>query len=151
MSDLTNRTIWMAGAWNHKCKEMRELPVSRTASWRGVVARAAHLLVDGDRLVLIVTAAAPLRPEPSAHDMMNARITTLVFSQQEHCRKYKSIRTYLEDDKSCRYEVHCDLAAIERQIRDRLRPAHDNRQMELPIVSPILSFLLRDCARKKSI
>ncbi|MDH3468551.1 MAG: hypothetical protein OES26_22080 [Gammaproteobacteria bacterium] len=151
MSDVTNRTIWMAGAWNHKCRAMRELPVSRTASWRGVVARAAQLLVDGNRLVLIVAAAAPLRPEPSSHDMMNARITTLVFSKQEHCQKYKSIRTYLEDDKSCRYEVHCDLAAIERQIRDRLEPGQSTRQMELPIISPILSYLLSGRSRKKTI
>lgn len=151
MSDLTNETIWKAGSLNDKRTAMRELPVSRTASWRGVVARADQLLVDGDRLVLIVSAAAPLRPEPSAHDMMNARITTLVFSQQEHCQKYKSIRTYLEDDKSCRYEVHCDLAAIERQIRDRLQPGQSTRQLELPIISPILSFLLRGRSRKKII
>ena len=143
MSKLTNKTIWKAGAWNRKRRAIRELPISRTASWRGVVARAAQLLVDGNRLVLIVAAAAPLRPEPSAHDMMNARITTLVFSQQEHCQRYTSIRTYLEDDKNCRYEVHCDLAAIERQIGDRLRPGQSTRQMELPIISPILSYLLR--------
>ncbi len=147
MSDLTNETLWMAGAWNHKCRAMRELPVSRTASWRGVVARANQVLADGDRLVLIVAAAAPLRPEPSAHDMMNARITTLVFAQQKPLQKYKNIRTYLEDEKGCRYEVRCDLAAIERQVCDRLQPSRSTRQMELPIISPILSFLLHGRSR----
>ncbi len=142
MNDTTNERIWKAGYFNHKRTAMRELSTDSTVTWRGVVARVERLLADGDRLVLIVAAAAPLRPEPSAHDMMNARITTLVFAQQKPLQKYKNIRTYLEDEKGCRYEVLCDLAAIEKQVCDRLQPSRGTRQMELPIISPILSFLL---------
>lgn len=143
MSDLTNKTLWMARALNHKRNSPRELPVSRQATWRGITARALDILDDGDRAVIVVAAAKTLRPVPSAHDILNARVSALVFSKQESVRSFESLSVYLQDQDERRFEVRVELSAIESLVRKTLRTSAACNDAAHNLPSPVVCFLLQ--------
>ncbi len=143
MSKLTNRTLWLAGAFNHKRQPVRPLSADTTANWQGIVAQAKCVLLDGDCLILIIAAAKQLKPEPSKHDILNAGVSSLVFRKQECYRAYPKTRTYLQDENGSRFEVIPDLVVLEKQIRTRFSAPRKNEPSNTPIPSPLACFLLR--------
>ena len=149
MSKTTNKRIWMAGHFDTKRTPMRELPNRSALAWRGVVARAKQLLADGDRLIVIVATANSLCTEPSAHDILNAQLTALVISKQEFARSFEMIKTYLQDQSECRFEVETDLKRIERKFRTKFLAQRKHQLPGSPIPSPVACFLIDQCTKKK--
>lgn len=149
MSDLNNKTLWMAGAFNHKRQTVRQLSEGTTASWSGIIAKAKAVLRDGNCLVLIISSATSLASTPSAHDLLNAQLSSLVFRKQKRYEVFPMIRTYLEDESGSRFEVTLDLLGIERSVQARtLRQTRDDHG-NMPIPAPVACFLMRQGYRKK--
>jgi hypothetical protein len=150
MSKLTNRNLWMAGAFNHKRQSVRRIQVSTTANWQGIVAKAKSVLLDGNCLILIIATAKPLTPEPSEHDVLNAQISSLVFRKQARFHDLPTMRTYLEDDSGVRFEIRQNLASLETQIRKTILNREQRKPLDTPIPSPLACFLLRGPVPKKN-
>lgn len=149
MSELNNKTLWMAGAFNYKRQTVRQLSEGTTVSWSGIIARAKAVLKDGNCLVLIISSATSLASTPSAHDRLNAQLSSLVFRKQKRYEAFPRMRTYLEDGAGTRFEVTLDLLDIERSVRAQtLRQTRDNHGDTL-IPTPVACFLLRQQAKPK--
>ena len=147
MIRLTNKNLWMAGALNHKRVAFRELDVPLRATWRGITAKASQILTDGERLVIIVSAAGPLRPLPSEHDVQNAQISALVFSKQPLANRYKTVSAFLRDDCGSQFHVDVDLTAIERRLaRNVLRQRRGGSRNSV-VPSPLVGFLLKQAEK----
>ena len=143
MSDLSNKTLWMAGAFNHKRQTVRQLSEGTTVSWRGIMAKAKAVLKDGNCLVLIISSATSLASTPSAHDLQNAQLSSLIFRKQKRYEVFPRMRTYLEDESGTRFEVTLDLLGIERSVQAQtLRQMRDNHA-DTPIPTPVACFLMR--------
>lgn len=143
MNGLTNENLWLPGSFNNKRHPVRRLAGPTTADWRGIIAHAEDVLLDSGCLILIISAAKPLVPEPSEHDILNARLSSLIFRKQKQFRRYKKLRIYLQDRNGIRLEVIPNLRATENELRTGLFARQRNRRSSTPIPSPLACFLLR--------
>ena len=143
MKRLTNENLCLAGAFNHKRHPIRRLAGPTTEDWRGIVAHAEDVLLDAGCLILIIAAAKPVVPEPCEHDILNARLSSLIFRKQRQFRRYKKLRIYLQDQNGGRLEIIPNLRATEKELRAGLLAGQRNQRSNTPIPSPLACFLLR--------
>ena len=142
MSRLRNDRVWKAGAFNHLRSPLRQISGPETANWKGIVARAKAILIDDNRLIIIVEPAGSIDKAPTKHDILNAQITTIVFGKQRRFRSYKRVVTYLEYDGHVRQEIPVDGKRIEEQFKSCLASQTGGSKLRMSIPSPLASFLI---------
>ena len=147
MSRLRNELIWKAGAFNHLRTPLRQVSGPDRASWKGIVARAKAVLVDGNKLIIIVGPAGSIDDAPTKHDVLNAQITTIVFRNQARFRHYKRVVTYLEYDGHVRHEIPVDVRRMERRMKICIANRSGSGKHQMSIPSPLASFLIQQAMK----
>ena len=141
-------SAWNTGvsfdAWHSELRLLRHASIAREAVWQGVVARADQLLTDGASLVIVIRAARSTIPAPSPHDLLHARICTVIFQKTVN-RSFESLRTLLHAPGEPHWEVSNPSFRLESHIELFCRPGKEPRWRRLP--APILAFLLHNQCR----
>jgi hypothetical protein len=140
-----NDDIWLAGAFNDKRFKPVQLCGRSRFLWKGVFTVVERISLDKHSLIIVVGAASTDCRNPSEHDLRNAALSSVVVLKQRQFRRYrKHVRTYLEFSSGALTLIDLDVAAAEKQIRQSIVRPRKRGQLELPVMTALLSYLSRD-------
>ena len=140
-----NDDIWKAGAFNDKRNKPIQLCGRSRFLWKGVFTVVERISLDGHSLNIVVGAASTDCRNPSEHDLRNAALSSVVVLKQRRFRRYrKHVRTYLYFSSGALALIDVDLLAAEEQIRQSIARPQKRGQLELPIMTALVSYLRRD-------